>query len=896
MSLTGFRRVCGYFVAGWFCLLPLLAGHVRADVPAGLYAEGRLADAKVELAQQKWWRASFERGEPVQGTVRLAHPVPRDGTAITIRVYDSLGRLLVQEQVSPPTGEGMLEAFDFEIPVPAVVAMRHYLKVLVQHGDDIQVAACDFIYRPPKQWDDYICTIWQRHNAKRIPYLQRIYLTGSQWSGHSSVVPEHFINLNYRYYVESGADWFFSAYHIWMPDKPKTYYFELARKAFLKDRKNLRNLERNPCLSNHVIRDLIRWKFVHEARMHRDFRPLYYSVADEPGLANQAAPFDFCFSPHCQERFRQWLKQRYGTLAALNAQWGTNFKTWDEVRGATTDEILERKDDNFSAWCDHKDFMDSVLIGAYALAKQAMKSHDPDGRIGMGGAQGPAAVGGWDFWKLCQVFDVLEAYYIGNNYELMRSFNPNLIPFHCSFGKGNPERHLIWYLFIHGDRGLLVWDDGSKYVDDEGNYSERAKDFAPLYGELTGGIGKLRIVSQRRDDPIALYHSQANLRVHWILEVRPLGKNWIRRNSWHERINSRYFRLRESWVKLIEDNGFQYRFLCPAQVKRGDLKVYDPQTRQGFKVLILPEILAMSSAEVEAIRNFVKAGGVVIADRLPAQFDEHGKRLEASPLADLFRDGAGGRAILLNRDMVPYHQQRIFPHKEEELKALVGDLLRKAVGEDRVTPEVVGDDGKPVTGVETTVWVNGDVEIIALHRNPLLRINELGPQEYKSNKKFEVPVRLTVTRRQRAVWYDVRSGRWLGSGRKVVVTLQPFEPIFLAAFPSDPGRFTVEITSDGVKVIPGEPCDMARSVYHIAFVGPDGKERLAYRRNLACGPQGGSVEIPLALNDPAGQWTVRVKEIATGREAEVRFAWPRPRKMEIRLEAADASAAASSSG
>jgi len=657
------------------------------------------ADVRLELAGEQWGRLALERGEPLRGVIHLPRPVPAEGATITLRVSDSLGRLLLEKQLRCGQGRSAVTGIPFEVAVPGVLAQRHYITVAVQTPDGRALAGGrDFLYRPPREWDDYICTIWHRHNAKRIPYLQEMYLSGSQWSGASSMLPEHFIDRNYRYYVETGAAWAFSAYHIWMPDKPKTYYFQKAREAFMKDRKNFRILERNPCLSNHITKKRIQWIFTHEARMHHDLRPLYYTVADEPGLANQAAPFDFCFSPYCQEAFREWLRERYGSLEALNAQWGTRYERWEDVRGATTDEIFRRKDDNFSAWCDHKDFMDSVLIDGYALAKTYMKKHDPDGRIGMGGAQGPSAVGGWDFWKLCQVFDVLEAYYIGNNYELMRSFNPDLIPFHCSFGKGNPERHLIWYLFIHGDRGLLVWDDNSQYVNDQGEYSDRAKEAKPLYGELTGGIGKLRIASKRTDDPIGLYHSQANLRVHWILEVRPAGQDWIKRNSWSERTESRYFRLRESWVKLIEDNGLQYRFLAPAQVKAGALKPYDPATGEGFKVLILPEILALSAEEEAAIRAFVKAGGTVIADRLPGEFDEHGKRLAGSRLADLFADGAGGRAILLNRDMLPYYQQRLYPAQEDELKDLVGDHLRNALGEDRATPEVVGADGKPVIG------------------------------------------------------------------------------------------------------------------------------------------------------------------------------------------------------
>ncbi len=850
-----------------------LAAALSAALPAGGQEVGGFRPRGVAQAKIVLDADALERGRPIKGKLLLGEEALRRADASTIvkfvvfRVSDSLGRLLVEKQLPLPRKPEM----PFELELPGVVAMRHTISAATKNLDPPQAAGARVIYMPPKEWDDYVCAIWHRHNPRRIPYLQEMYLSGTQWTGSSSHLPEHFIDANYRYYVETGAAWIFAAYHRWFPDREKTFYHKQAKKAFIADRTNLRVLERNPCLADDHVRERIRWIFTHEARLHRLARPLFYTVADEPGIANQAAPFDYCFAPQSQAAFRAWLKERYKTLAALNAQWGSRHKSWEAVRGATTDETFARTDDNFSAWCDFKEFMDDQLIlEGYGLAGKAMRRHDPAGRLGMGGAQGPAAVGGWDFWKLCTVFDVLEAYYIGNNYELMRSFNPELIPFHCSFGAGDPEKHLIWYLFIHGDRGLLVWDEGSKFVDDDGKYSDRAKQARDWYRELTGGIGRLRIASRRTDDPVALYHSQANLRVHWLLEVRPSGKDWIQRDSWSERMASRYFRLRESWVKLIEDNGMQYRFLCPAQVARGDLKPYDPKTGRGFKVLILPEIHALSPAEAEAIRGFVQAGGTVIADRPPGGFDAHGRKRDASPLADLFRHE---RAVLLDRDMLPYYQQRVFPgDKEGELKRLIGDHLRKALGRDRVTPEVTGEDGRPVTGVEVTVWRNGPAELVAIHRNPLLRIKELGPQEYKSNKKFETPVKLRVSFQRVRRWVDVRTGKALTGGVANTVTLPPFEPVILMALPAVGDERPLEVKVDAGKahVRPTQPA-MAAPVLHLEFLGPDGKQRPVYRRNVVCPPGGGEFPLPLALNDAPGKWTLKVHEVATGARKDVTF-------------------------
>jgi hypothetical protein len=44
--------------------------------------------------------------------------------------------------------------------------------------------------------------------------------------------------------------------------------------------------------------------------------------------------------------------------------------------------------------------------------------------------------------------------------------------------------------------------------------------------------------------------------------------------------------------------------------------------------------------------------------------------------------------------------------------------------------------GGPVVGVETHTFQNGGVHIVALHSNPELRIDELGPPEFKSNDRF----------------------------------------------------------------------------------------------------------------------------------------------------------------
>ncbi len=905
-------RLAQRWVAGMVVLAAACAGFAQEGV--GHFRAFGMADASIQLSA-----GAFERGTSVTGTLLLSRAVNPASAKLAIRVTDSFGRLLVdnEEQMgragSPPPrvtndSTARVTRIPFTIAVPAVQVMRHSLSLSVTGGESApQTATASFIYRPSPVWDDYVCAIWQRHNPARLPFLQEMYLSGSQWNGNNPTAPDWFTDANYRWYVETTGTLIFAPYHMWMSDNDnKTFYFEQARKAFFADRTDRRVLERNPCLSNHLTTRLIDQMFTSAAKINRDYRPWFYTVADETGIANQASPFDFCFSPDCQAAFRVWLKERYPTLEALNAEWGSTFTDWESVRGATTDEIFARTNENYAAWADHKDFMDTVLCNAYARAGKAVKAVDSTARIGMGGGQGPSPVGGWDFWKLTQSLDVMENYAIGSNYEFLRSFNPNVIGIHCTFGGGNWELHNLYYLFLHGDRMALVWDDASDYVDDKGQYSPRALEAKPLYEELTGGIGKLRIASRRVDDPIALYHSQANLRMHWLREVKPAGKDWINRQSWSERKQSRYFRLRESWIKLIEDNGFQWRMLCPEQVALGQLKVYDPKTGEGFKVLLLPEILALSAAEAKAIADFVAAGGTVIADTTPGLYDGHCRKLESPALSSLFAKPDNPRVVLLDTDLLEYYHLRMrHGHAEADMKELLGRHLLQGLGGARQTPAVAGPDGKPLTGVEVTQWRNGQARIIAVQRNPQLFVHELGETDYTTNKRFEKPEELTMslasgptvaaetaggtpaatkTGSPKAVgagvppahpmtahWVDIRAGKTLGAADTHDFQLDPYMPSIFAVFPGPLQPFTAKVEHDQLVIAPFAGAGMETYVYHLAFIGPDGKERLPYRANVACGVAGGSFELPLALNDMAGTWTVRIREVATG--CRVNVAW-----------------------
>jgi hypothetical protein len=83
------------------------------------------------------------------------------------------------------------------------------------------------------------------------------------------------------------------------------------------------------------------------------------------------------------------------------------------------------------------------------------------------------------------------------------------------------------------------------------------------------------------------------------------------------RTSKNYARLverRDAWVKALESKGVQFRFLATPQIESGGLK--------DFKVLILPESIALSDAEAQQIRDFAERGGTIYLDGQIGLMDE----------------------------------------------------------------------------------------------------------------------------------------------------------------------------------------------------------------------------------------------------------------------------------
>ncbi len=449
------------------------------------------------------------------------------------------------------------------------------------------------------------------------------------------------------------------------------------------------------------------------ARQCASDHPLYYDLRDELSTTLSANPFDYDFSASALAGFRAWLKTQYISLEALNTKWETSFVSWDEVRPFTTDQIKNRMasgeanprgnpdwqalaalkfkpDDalthatrwNFAPWADFRSYMDLSLARALGKFRAAVRENDPQTPVGIEGTQMPSAFGGYDLWRLSQSLDWVEPYDIGNAREIFGSFMSGK-PMLTTVGEDRFETALrrLWHLRLLGDRGCIVWwsEDVIDFKSPGYPLTRKGTELKKALARMVAPEAAQLDVADLQHDPIAIHYSQASIQADWLLESMVDGSTWLRRFSSYEAANNRLLRVRNGWLKALQDLGYSPVFLSTEQIEAGLL------VKNGFKALILPGSIAISDAEAIAISKFaVETNHIVLADGWTGVFDEHARlrpkpalqsllgksEVEASVVYSLNSSGS-----MLKIDPSAYPQERLRLRADHPLTRFIAGQL-----------------------------------------------------------------------------------------------------------------------------------------------------------------------------------------------------------------------------
>jgi len=910
-------------------------GTVRFDlptIPAGEYfadvwlkQAGRVAnfgsitvrvDADSMLGTIDLTADNFSQKQPVTGSVHVRNA---DKTQrIRVRQYDPI-RGLVREVVQAAAADKV----DFQVPPHQPLAIVQQLEVALLEGDDVvhvqrQRFFVNDLYPTLDNFQYYIFEPLYSNTFLNVPLsdeMRRMGFDGNTYATYYDRKHEHVASMlalaNIRTIV-----------NIYNYKEP--HHVQLAHGGKVVPGKHGPMRER--CLSDPEYHADSKALYTAEARRTIRFSSIEFNLGDECAFLKAGAAADVCFSPSCLASFRSFLKEEYGSLDAVNASYGTQFADWSDVMPVVRADA-EKSPNLRPLWVDHRRHMDRVYANIYAINRDFIREVLPTAQVGYEGSGSRfTSLEAEDHWQLHQSMDLNGPYPSRTFFHFTRDFarpdsriGAGIIGAYPDIARAarNPSymTYWPWFSLFQGTNSVWIYEGtGGRYG---GLYAVIAPDLSTYdyfencnqeVAHIKQGIGTLLLNAQREDDGIAVLYSAASNHVGTLTEGFPsLGKTM------------------KSMIGLLEESDYQFRLLSYQQLAEGKIN------EGKWRLLIMPYSQAISPQEAGQIKQFVRNGGMVLADVRPAVTNQHGKPYETGALDDMFGvrqntfegqpvtsrvsmrnsigkfnrklaattldgslevtsgsalgEGGGapavivnsygkGRAILLNFSMANYNQI-----EGEWVAKLLRLFFKNLLETEGVERAIIA---KPYhRGMHTYRFASGDTQYVGL-------LHDLPAFVYGVNKakidQDEIPSKepkpITFTWKEARHVYDVRSGTYLGYVNTLKRDVVAGEAQLLAKLPYKVESLTIQASK---RIRQGETINIETKVQtngsgktglhvlRVTLLGPDGTAVQGLAADIKAADGRGTYALPIALNQTVGKWTVAARDIATGVSASAEF-------------------------
>ena len=276
----------------------------------------------------------------------------------------------------------------------------------------------------------------------------------------------------------------------------------------------------------------------------------------------------------------------------------------------TTDQAQQHG--NFASWADHRTYMEQEFGRAFGKASALVHAMDPGGRASISGTQVPGAHNGCNWYEIDQQIDYLQPYSDGNQDAMHHLFRPGLtITGFTGYGSvGNDAQYQQWQRLFYGHSGASIFWHYT-LMNPDLTLSEQGRALSQAFGRLQSGIGRAFMNSTVREDGVAIHFSMASIRGAWITDGKINAD--LDGDDGSSKNYAELGKRRDAWVKALEKQNVQFRFLATPQIESGMLDKY--------KVLILSYSIAISDQEAREIERFMDRGGIVIGDDQTGRMD-----------------------------------------------------------------------------------------------------------------------------------------------------------------------------------------------------------------------------------------------------------------------------------
>ena len=818
-------------------------------------------------------RDSYEPGDTAKVTVKVANA---DGLKLAHRLVDTYGRLV--HLGTAPAGESV----EVAVPLAKPRSRLHYLwlELLTEDGKSLSVHRQPLVVRLAEP-DDYR---WYQAGGSSSNFARQLAAAGVDRMN-LPAEPSDIVDVA----LERNMGFWSAWSHIG---------------SGYAGRANAEGTGHSVCPSGPGFRYELRQNF--EATLPRAKRHgvELFMLQDE-----SSAGIGRCNAPPCVFAFQNYLRGMYGTVESLNESWGQDCKRWDEVKRVSSQDPAR-----LAPQVDHTMFMRRLYAEWIDQSQGGIRRFIPDARVGFSVSWG-------DAWELSRYLSMTIWHRRALFYDYHLSYGrPEVIygswygPTYNKSDRNEADAHHdVWAALLNGANAFFEWwgarHMGYNFVRPDLSLFEIPRIMSEEVAEIKAGVGKMLIEAEYVTLPIVLYQSSRSSVAVSTLEERSSDPEAQKPSS----ASSVRGILRRAQVPV--------RYVHSEQVEDGVLAKGD------IRLVYMSREIALSDCELEALEGFVENGGILVADYDIGLRDEHGNVRPTSPLANVFgiksdsavdlgdtaelrvdedfeqirfsglkgvlaRKGFGAKvavttgtalasiggkvpALIVNRHgkglaiYLNFHPGLIPGERGATFLRDLCEALVDQAGVERPFAVVDRDGRGPEVKLRMGTFRNGEQMYVGFLVDP--EGNALAEQE-----KMEV----TLKYAREGYLYDVRRRKSLGKRKELALTVTPGIAELYSLLPYSVEG--VEVSLAGAAIAPGEVAHVQAKVrisgektgdhvLAIRVTDATGRHRKEHDRNLVAKGGAGAAEVPIALNDPSGEWKLEFRDVASGVVATATF-------------------------
>ena len=834
----------------------------------------------------------YKRGETITGRVSFSQSLPADVTA-EVTAIDSWQRVVARQ---PAVLAADRTSAEFVVPVADPLSRLWDIRCELRDANGAIDAATTWVGLPDWTFDDYLWMLIFAPTPGVYEWKGALYADAIRPYGVNATFT-YLIYSNLRQYEVNERNHLVSvsyAEHMGendsvarpMDQKPARTDLDIAElnrmTRHIADTGEPLDPKLFPYKQQHLSAEWINSRVKEYAQSGKFGSPFYvltgenYLSGDFFGVENSG------FGPLTTRKFQEWCKEQYANnLAALNREWSSDYKSWEEIKGLLLTEAVEKN--QMPHWVDFRYFMRSRMWSQYFLDwTDMLRRYVPEARTGRCGHDQ------YDFTRFRDQMTCSKVYVgqeensewrHGLSLELLQSFSGDksflLAPqsmIRWTYDLENPLNRERWpwlvlFLGLQGfdwERGLGESLGGEFcFTPDMSEPLPFLLDLSREVRQLQSGIGKLTITAKPYRSHVAMLWSPYN---HYISRLYPFQDNAFS-GTWLANV-SVVGGAPSDALAMLNAARIRPTMVGPQDLADGGLK------KRGFTALVLPYNKGMSEMEAREIRQFVREGGLVIAENTPGISSEHGRELAQPRLPDLFPDWKQKTVVHQGKGVAAYMAGEINGFIAHMEKAdftgtdAVAALLKEYAQEEPPV-ELLDSRGLPRRDTLMPVFQQGSTTLLGLLRANTAALRAL-PED--TLIRFRKPLH---------VW-DLRKGAYCGERRELPVRLD-MRPQYYALLPVRPLGMTLTSPASvaqgkpaeivGRVAFSGDKAEVARAgqAVHLRVFGPDGSELECYRRNLVFAGESFTTSLPISLSERAGRYRVEADHVITGAKAESWF-------------------------